>query len=815
MAVGGYGRAEMAPFSDVDLLFLTPYKQTAWGESVIESVLYTLWDLRLKVGYATRTVDDCIRLGREDFTIRTALLENRFLAGEESLAGDLDKRLWKELFKNTGPEFVEAKLEERAERHRRHGGSRYVVEPNVKEGKGGLRDLQTLFWIAKYLYHADSPEDLIDDGVFTAEEYKIFADAEAFLWTTRCHLHLIAGRPTEQLTFDVQVGVAEALGFEDSDGRRAVEFFMQNYFRHATNVGDLTRIFLTALEARHVKKRPGFGRTILNALPFGKDKVTEGYVINHGRLDVADPEAFIKDPLNILRLFEEGLRSETLIHPDAMRLVARNLHLIDDDMRNDPEANRIFLDLLLSHNNPERALRRMNELGVLGAFMPEFERIVAMMQFNMYHSYTVDEHTIQCISNLFQIEKGDLKEDLPVASSILEKGVNRKIIYVALLLHDIGKGLPQDHSVIGAEMARVIAPRLGLDAEESATVEWLVRNHLLMSDVAQKRDLSDPRTVQDFAEAVGRRTRLKLLTVLTVCDIRGVGPGVWNNWKAMLLRDLYAQTRELLRTGDQGASGAEREAEAKAALAAALKGWDPEDIEAECERHYRPYWMGLDTETQKVFAELARKVEADAAVSDIEADPERDATRACFVMPDHPGIFARFAGALALVGANVVDARTYTSSDGLATAVFWIQDAEGRPYDKTRLTRLRKMIERTLKGEVIARDALKSKDKIKKRESEFIVPTVIEFNNSGSDYFTIIEVDTRDRPGLLFDLTRTLTDCGVSISSAIIATYGEQAVDTFYVKNLFGMKIHDKAKQETIERRLREAIEKAHEGAAA
>ncbi len=815
MAVGGYGRAEMAPFSDVDLLFLTPYKQTAWGESVIESVLYTLWDLRLKVGYATRTVDDCIRLGREDFTIRTALLENRFLAGEESLAGDLDKRLWKELFKNTGPEFVEAKLEERAERHRRHGGSRYVVEPNVKEGKGGLRDLQTLFWIAKYLYHADSPEDLIDDGVFTAEEYKIFADAEAFLWTTRCHLHLIAGRPTEQLTFDVQVGVAEALGFEDSDGRRAVEFFMQNYFRHATNVGDLTRIFLTALEARHVKKRPGFGRTILNALPFGKDKVTEGYVINHGRLDVADPEAFIKDPLNILRLFEEGLRSETLIHPDAMRLVARNLHLIDDDMRNDPEANRIFLDLLLSHNNPERALRRMNELGVLGAFMPEFERIVAMMQFNMYHSYTVDEHTIQCISNLFQIEKGELKEDLPVASSILEKGVNRKIIYVALLLHDIGKGLPQDHSVIGAEMARVIAPRLGLDAEESATVEWLVRNHLLMSDVAQKRDLSDPRTVQDFAEAVGRRTRLKLLTVLTVCDIRGVGPGVWNNWKAMLLRDLYAQTRELLRTGDQGASGAEREAEAKAALAAALKGWDPEDIEAECERHYRPYWMGLDTETQKVFAELARKVEADAAVSDIEADPERDATRACFVMPDHPGIFARFAGALALVGANVVDARTYTSSDGLATAVFWIQDAEGRPYDKTRLTRLRKMIERTLKGEVIARDALKSKDKIKKRESEFIVPTVIEFNNSGSDYFTIIEVDTRDRPGLLFDLTRTLTDCGVSISSAIIATYGEQAVDTFYVKNLFGMKIHDKAKQETIERRLRDAIEKAHEGAAA
>jgi len=809
MAVGGYGRAEMAPFSDVDLLFLTPYKQTAWGESVVESVLYTLWDLRMKVGYATRTIDDCIRLGREDFTIRTALLENRFLTGDIALAEELDKRLWAELFDDTGPEFVEAKLQERDRRHLKNGGSRYVVEPNVKEGKGGLRDLQTLFWIAKYLYHAQSAADLISDGVFTEDEYKIFADAEAFLWTTRCHLHRLAGRATEQLTFDVQVGVAEALGFKDSDGRRAVEHFMQSYFRHATNVGDLTRIFLAALEARHVKKRPSFGRAILNALPFGRDKAPDGYRFNLGRLDIAEPDKFFKDPINILRLFQEALRSDILLHPDAMRLVARNLHLIDDAMRNDPEANRMFLDLLLSHNNPERALRRMNELGVLGAFMPEFERIVAMMQFNMYHSFTVDEHIIQCISNLFQIEKGELKEDLPVASSILNKGINRKIIYVALLLHDIGKGLPQDHSIIGAEMARVIAPRLGLEAEECETVEWLVRNHLLMSDVAQKRDLSDPRTAQDFANAVGRRTRLKLLTVLTVCDIRGVGPGIWNNWKAMLLRDLYAQTREILRTGDTTASAKEREVDARELLKNALKDWEPAAIAAECERHYPPYWMGLDTDIHKVFAELALQVRPDTPVSDIEADSERDATRACFVMPDHPGIFARFAGALALVGANVVDARTYTSSDGLATAVFWIQDSDAKPYDESRLPGLRKMVSRTLRGEIVAREALKSKDKVKKREREFIVPTAIGFNNTGSELFTMIEVDTRDRPGLLYDLARTLTDCGVSISSAIIATYGEQAVDTFYVKNLFGMKIHDTSKQDVIERKLRAAIERA------
>ncbi len=815
LAVGGYGRAEMAPFSDVDLLFLTPARANKSDDAFIESALYILWDLRLKVGHAVRTIDDCISLGREDYTIRTALLENRFLAGDEKLSLKLNETLWKKLFANTGPEFVEAKLEERDQRHLKNGGARYVVEPNVKEGKGGLRDLQTLFWIAKYLYHVDRPEDLIKRGVFSADEFQRFAEAETFLWTTRCHLHLCAGRATEQLTFDLQVEVAAALGFKDSDGRRAVEYFMQEYFRHATHVGDLTRVFLTALEAEHVKNRPSFGRSILNALTFSRDKTAKDYTLDNGRLNVADPDRFLDDRLNILRIFDEALKSDILIHPDAMRLITRNLDLIDDEMRNDPKANEIFLDLLVTRGNPERALRRMNELGVLGAFIPEFHRIVAMMQFNMYHSYTVDEHTIQCLSNLAQIENGELQESLPIASSILKKGINRRVLYVAMLLHDIGKGLPEDHSIAGARIAETLAPRFGLDAEESDTVVWLVRNHLLMSDVAQKRDLSDPRTVRDFAKAMGRRTRLKLLTVLTACDIRGVGPGVWNNWKAVLLRDLYSQTRLLLRDGEQAFEGQNREETAKTELANSLDGWSADAIAAEQDRHYRPYWLGLDTETHKIFAELVKNAKPDEPVSHIEPDPSRDATRACFVMPDHPGIFSRFAGALALTGANVVDARAYTSSDGLATAVFWIQDIESKPYDRSRLKQLQRMILRILKGEIIAQDAFKTKDKLKKRERDFLVPTSITFDNEGSEIFTIIEVDTRDRPGLLFDLTRTLTDCNVAISSSIAATYGEQAVDAFYVKDLFGHKIHSKTRQEQIEKRLQTAIEKGREIATA
>ncbi|MEY8829189.1 [protein-PII] uridylyltransferase [Sedimentitalea sp. XS_ASV28] len=804
IAVGGYGRGEMAPFSDVDLMFLTPYKITPWAESVIESMLYILWDIRLKVGHASRTIKDCIRLGQEDFTIRTALLEHRFIAGHAPLAKKLDTRLDTELFTGNGLDFVEAKLNEREARHLKQG-ERYMVEPNVKEGKGGLRDLQSLFWIAKYIHGVQDAAELVPLGVFQADEFATFEKAEDFLWAVRAHLHLIAGRPTEKLTFDMQVAVAEAMGYKDLAGRRGVEIFMQNYFRHATAVGDLTRIFLSKLEDINAKSEP-----LLERIFRRRPKIKPGYEVVKNRLAIADPDAFLKDNLNMLRIFEEALRTGMLIHPDAMRLIASNLKLIDNDMRHNREARRIFLDLMLKHGNPERALRRMNELGVLSAFVPEFEPIVAMMQFNMYHSYTVDEHTIQCIANLTQIERGELIESLPVASSILKEGVNRKVLYVALLLHDIGKGRPEDHSILGAQIARKVAPRLGLNKADSETVEWLVRYHLLMSDMAQKRDIADPRTVRDFAKAVQTVKRLDLLTVLTVCDIRGVGPDVWNNWKAALIRALYRQTRRALETGMEDLNRENRGASAKKALRAALSDWPKSALATETKRHYPPYWQGLHVTAHVDFARMLRALEDSGDPSGIMIhlypDPDRDATRACFVMADHPGIFARLAGALALVGANVVDARSYTTKDGYVTDAFWIQDSDGHPYEAERLPRLTKMIHKTLKGEVIASDAFKSRDKIKKREKAFNVPTHISFDNEGSDIYTIIEVDTRDRPGLLYDLTRTLANANIYIANAVIATYGEQVVDSFYVKDMFGLKYYSETKQRSLEAKLRKAI---------
>lgn len=810
LAIGGYGRAEMAPQSDVDLLFLTPWKISGWAESVVESMLYMLWDLKLKIGQSTRSIDDCLRLGQGDITIRTSLLEHRLVCGYAGSAEVLRDRLWSELFDNSVPEFIEAKLAERSERHRRQGGQRYVLEPNVKEGKGGLRDLQTLYWMAKYIHRVDRAVELVDLGFFTKEEHLTFWQAEDFLWAVRCHLHLLTGRPSDQLTFDMQVEVARSMGYRDQGGRRAVEIFMQEYFTHATRVGELTRVFLVALEARHLYKAP-----LMNGLFTRRKRLKPGFKLDRGRLNYADEKQFLSDPLNILRLFEEALRTSYLLHPDAMRAVAANLDLIDDRMRQDPEAVRIFLDLLLKHGNPERSLRRMNELGVLAAFIPEFAPVVAMMQFNVYHHYTVDEHLIQCVAALSSIERGDEVADLPTVSRIMKGKINRRVIYLAVLLHDIGKGRAEDHSILGARLARRICTRFGLDQDEIETIEWLIRNHLLMSDVAQKRDIADPRTLRDFAKIVKTVRRLDLLTVLTVCDIRGVGPGTWNNWKAVLLRKLHGETERALKNGLEELNRDRRIGEAKQSLRHLLtaKGWEPRVIKSELGRHYENYWPSLPTETQFVFAELLQELGDDEIRIDLHPDVDRDATRAAFVLVDHPGIFSRLAGAIALVGANIVDARTYTTKDGFATAVFWMQDSDGHPYAAERLPRLRKMIERTLKGEVVPREALAGRDKPRKRDSAFRFPTHITFDNEASDVYTVVEVDTRDRPGLLYDLTRTLAENHIQIASAVIATFGAQVVDTFYVKDMFGLKLHQQPKRDSLSKKLQQAIKDGAERA--
>src|SRR4051794_9718433 len=592
VAVGGYGRGELAPYSDIDLLFLLPYKQTPHTEQVLEYLLYLLWDLGLKIGQSTRSVEECLRQAKSDLTIRTGLLEARYLWGEQALFNELKRRFDAEIVKGTAPQFVAGKLAERDARHQRVGDSRYQLEPNVKEGKGGLRDLHTLFWIAKYIYRIDDVAKLVDLGVLSAEESARFQRAQGFLWTVRCHLHYLAGRAEERLTFDMQREIGARMGYTDRHGLRGVERFMKHYFLVAKDVGDLTRIFCAVLETEQQRK-PRISWLRWGTHDLWRRRSLGGFTLEGQRLTIPSEDFFKTDPVGLIRLFHVAQLHDLDIHPRALREVTQSLRLIDAKLRQDPEANRLSLDILTSKKNPEIALRRMNEAGVFGKFVPDFGRVVAQMQYDMYHVYTVDEHTLFAIGILHQIETGKLKDELPVASSIMPAIASRRALYVATLLHDIAKGRGGDHSEIGEKIAMKLGPRLGLSYEETETVAWLVRWHLSMSNTAFKRDIGDPQTIQNFVDRVQSPERLKLLLVLTVADIRAVGPQVWNGWKAALLRELYYSAMDVMTGGLAAGPRDTRIAEAQAAARALLREFSDEDFSVFARSGYPFYWLSL------------------------------------------------------------------------------------------------------------------------------------------------------------------------------------------------------------------------------
>jgi [protein-PII] uridylyltransferase len=806
VATGGYGRGTLAPGSDVDLLFLLPYKQTAWSESVVEAMLYVLWDLKLKVGHATRSVEDCIREAGGDMTIRTSLLEARFLFGDRALFDDLVQRFDREIIAATAPEFVDAKLKERDARVAKAGASRYLVEPNVKDGKGGLRDLHTLFWIGKYVYQVKKPKELVKAGLFTPEEFKLFQRCEEFLWRVRCHMHFATGRAEERLTFDLQRAIAERIGFTARGGLSAVERFMKAYFRIAKHVGDLTAIVCAELEARQTKRRPMLDR-VLGRFRRRRGGALEGndFITDNNRINVRDEEAFERDPVNLIRLFWLADRHNLAIHPDATRRATRSLRLIGQNLRNDAEANRLFLDIIASRNAPEVVLRHMNEAGVLGRFVPDFGRIVAMMQFNMYHHYTVDEHLIRSIGVLTEIETGQLGTEHPLANQIFTTIQNRRALYVAMFLHDIAKGRPEDHSVAGGAIARKLGPRFGLTEAETDTVAWLVEHHLLMSNTAQSRDLSDPATIKSFADVVQTMERLKLLLVLTIADIKAVGPGTWTGWKGQLLRTLYYETEVLLGGGAADVARSDRVRLAQEQLRAALPDWPEAEFEAYAARHTPAYWLKTDEERRVKQARFVQ--DADRAgrtvTTSYETDHFRGVTEFTILSPDHPRLLAIITGACAAAGGNIVDAQIFTTTDGMALDTIVLSRAFDRDEDELRRAeRVAKAIERALKGEVKIADLVESRRPSKHSPKAFHVPPEVVIDNSLSSRQTVIEISGLDRPGLLYDLTTALGKLNLNIASAHIVTFGEKAVDVFYVTDLTGTKVTHASRQATIRRTL-------------
>lgn len=800
MAVGGYGRGEMAPHSDVDIAFLTPIKQTAWCEQVIEAMLYFLWDLGLKVGQSSRSLDEMVRMAKSDLTICTALLEGRYVWGDQPLFEEARRRFWDDVAAGTERQFVSEKLAERNERHKRLGDSRYVVEPNVKEGKGGLRDLHTLYWIGKYIHKVRDPSELVDVGLLTQKEYRAFRRAENFFWAVRCHLHTITRRAEDRLTFDLQREVAARMNFAERPGKSAVERFMQYFFLQAKVVGGLTGVFLAQLDEQFATRTP---RGLLAGFR-ARPRMLRGYRVFGGKISAPGDEWFVEDPVRLLEIFSIADHEGLEIHPDTMRTITRDARQIDS-VRRDPRANALFLDLLTSRNDPETVLRWLNEAGVFGRFIPDFGRVNAQMQFDMYHHYTVDEHTIRAIGLLSSIEKGDLKLDHPLATTLIQTVQSRRALYVAVLLHDIAKGRGGDHSVLGAEIALKLCPRLGLTADETELVSWLVRYHLLLSATAFKRDLADWKTITDFVQVVQSLDRLRQLTLLTIVDIRAVGPGVWNSWKRQLIHELYSASEERIRLGHVRHGRPERIAAKKATVAQRL-GNEADLVESAGAQLADAYWIA---EPDDIIAmNLKQLAAADEAPLSIACEyyAARGATLVTVIAADHPGLFYRIAGGIHLAGGNIIDARIHTAKNGMAVDNFLVQDPLGRPFmEDSQLARIRNAIEDALANRVKLVPQLAARPLARPRADAFEVRPRVEFDNQASNRFTVVEVNARDRPALLNRLARALFEARLIVHSAHIATYGERAADTFYVTDLLGEKVDSPARLKTLEKRLLEA----------
>ena len=809
IAVGGYGRGTLAPGSDIDLLFLLPGKQEAPSGRLVEFILYALWDLRLKVGHATRSTEECIRLAKTDNTILTSILEARFICGNETLSKNMQFLFRRDIVQAGARKFVADKLAERDVRLAKNGESRYLVEPDLKDGKGGLRDLHTLFWIAKFLYDTNSPEELADKGAFTHEELARFQKCEDFLWAVRCHLHFIAGRGEDRLSFDRQSELANRLGYQSHAGLKDVERFMKHYFLVAKEVGDLTRIFCASLEAKQVKDVPVLSRVIGRFRPRASGIIPENrnFRFESGRVALSTSAVFRDDPVNLLRLFSVASSHGAEIHPDALKAVRMSLTLIGKELCNNPEANALFLDMLTNSDSSETILRMMNEAGVLGRFIPEFGRIVAMMQFNMYHHYTVDEHLIRSVGILAAIEKGRLSADHPLAAEIFPTLKSRRALYVATLLHDIAKGRTEDHSIAGERIARSLGPRFGLTPAETETAAWLIRYHLLMSETAQMRDLNDFKTILDFTAIIQSPERLKLLLILTVVDIRAVGPGVWNGWKGQLLRTLYSEAEPVLTGGHTGSTREDRVMAAQKLFVAHFPQWPESQIKAATVRHYDAYWLNVSLEKQIMHQALIERAQPRSIITEIHTDAFTAITELIIYAPDHPRLLALITGACAAAGANILGAQIFTTTDGMALDTILIQrEFSTEDDEQRRAERVTEIIRMALQGQLRLKDAVANATHRRPRIKAFSIAPRVIVDNQSSNRFTVIEINCLDRIGLLYNLTEALFHLSLNIASAHITTFGEKAIDVFYVTDLTGAKILSPARHVQIERELMKVL---------
>ena len=804
LAQGGYGRGELNPFSDVDLLFLYPWKMTPFVESVAEKILYSLWDTGLQVGHAVRSAPECARLAARDFKVKTALLDARFLCGDADLATEFERVVDNDIVRRNPDRFFKEKLAESTERHREYGSSVYLLEPHIKEGEGGLRDLHTAQWMARVKFKVRTLREIVQKGVVAESELEAVLESRDFLWKVRNTLHFLTGSHQDQLTFEYQDRVAATFGYRDADERRAVERFLRDYYLHAARINRFAELVVE----RCLERPRRLGRIFSR-------RIRPGVRIVGGEIAIEEPHA-LEDAGNVVAVFLESQRHGVEIGSRARALLAAESERVEAARRS-PAVVEPFLAILRGRTRIYDTLRTMHDVGTLGAVVPEFGQLRCMVIRDFYHIYTVDEHTLRGIMEIEQLGAGEHRTACPLLTQVMHEIERPEVLYLAMLLHDIGKGHGQGHSDRGARLAQQVAERMGFHQDDVAQVELLVRHHLLMSHVAQHRDLHDDRVIIDFARHVGSVDVLKRLYVLTFADMRAVAPNVWNNWRDLLLGELYMRTLELFEKGEFAEEAREARVErVKRRLRETVESRDPA-LRATLDRMLltlpASYFLTTPESSVPQHLELLREFAESGGMfaTSIRHFGDREFSEFTVCAADRPGLFSMITGVLAAQGLNILGAQITTSSDGVALDVFRLSHADSteRVLDEERWRRTREMLERVLRGEVSVETLVERMQRptVLTRRPMPRIPTSVTFDLQDSQYYSLIEVSTQDHIGLLFEITNLLYRQGCLIHLAKISTVLHHVYDVFYVTDGNGKKITDWRRMQTTCEALRHRIE--------
>ena len=814
LTLGGYGRGELAPKSDIDLLFIVKDKKLSKiksndSEKLIQEILYFLWDLGFLVGHSTRTVNQIFDYAKEDITFLTSLIDHRFLIGNKELFESFQKT-YQTFTKNYNTfEFIKNKLIEADQRHKKFGSSRFVIEPNVKEGKGGIRDIQTLIWISKFAYNSKNIFHLLETGVFLKKELYILSNSYKFLLSTRCYLHLLSKRENDNLDIESQIEISKLIRFRQKEFQRPVERFMKRYYIAAKNIGSLTRIFFSVIE-------DNFKKSIRFNFFFRKSiNLEKPFIFKRKKIAIEEKSFILNKPEILIEIFYISHFKNLEIHPETLRLLSDCSKLIRKKQVISKRSNKLFLEIISSEKNPRQILRLMNDTNVLGNFIPEFKKIIGLIQHDMYHHYTVDEHTFFAISNAHELKNEYLNSGIKLARKLIFEIDRFELLTVSLFLHDIAKGLKGDHSINGSKIAKSLCPRLGLNNDETEIVSWCVLNHLYLSETAFRYDLNDKKIIEKSMKKINTIEKLNLLFVLTVCDIKAVGPGVWTDWKGSLLIELYNKIKVNLVSKEVKKTPLKKEKKSDYLLNEIRNLNILKNDEAQNYIINFPdnYWQMYDLKQMLDQVRLFKKMLASKAkfIFEIYNHLNSNVSELIVIAPDNFGLFSKISGILSSSNVNIISAKIITRSDGFAIDYFVINNRMDKAISEKNIQqKIFKKLKDGLEGvydfEIeLEKRFNESPSKIKKIKA----PIRVYIDNDTSDDFTILEVNCKNAPGVLFKITQSISKLNLQIYNASISTYGTRVTDIFYVKDLFGQKIIDEIKMKQIKNNLLEVLSKS------